>query len=492
MVGVPTFAGLLVLGAPVDPVFSRYAVLLAVIAGILELLPMIGPIISAIPAVVLGATAGIPGIVAALVLYFAVQQVENNFLVPKVQGDATNLHPAVVLFALILGGAIAGLRGAILALPVAATARDLYVYAFRRAGGLAPEQAATGDARPAADTGPQDLRPTTSGSPTRARATWGRTPRAPTTLAPAPRVPATTRPPTTEPTAELGRSRPPPAPVRLGGRPWDDDVQHDRRHHRGEDDGDEHGAEQLLAEEAEAQPERDDHDPHLAPGRHADADGKRAPAAGGACPDQAAEDLRDDPDDGEDHGGQREARIQQRTEIELGPGDGEEERREDRGQRLDLVLDLVLGLGSATIRPATKAPMIAARPMKAARIARPSISMKAGTSGVSAKRGQVNTSRRTPRARRAIAKPSATKPSAPTTRPRVATERSPSAAPETIPMRMSASTSSMTAAPMMMRLNRRSRTPRSARTRDVIPMLVAARARPTNAAVAGSSPVSNA
>ena len=64
---------------------------------------------------------------------------------------------------------------------------------------------------------------------------------------------------------------------------------------------------------------------------------------------------------------------------------------------------------SATIRPATKAPMIAARPMKAARIARPSISMKAGTSGVSAKRGQVNTSRRTPRARRAIAKPSATK-----------------------------------------------------------------------------------
>lgn len=157
IVGAFTFVGLLVLGATVDPVFSRFAVLLAVIAGILELLPVIGPIIAAIPAVVLGATAGVPGIVAALVLYLAVQQVENNVLVPKIQGDATNLHPAVVLFALILGGAIAGLLGAILALPVAATARDLYVYAFRRAGGMAPEQAATGDARSAVDTGPQGV-----------------------------------------------------------------------------------------------------------------------------------------------------------------------------------------------------------------------------------------------------------------------------------------------------------------------------------------------
>jgi len=149
VVGTATFAGLLVLGSVVDPVFSRYAVLLAVIAGVLELLPVIGPIISAIPAVLLGATAGLPGLVAALVLYFAVQQVENTILVPKIQGDATNLHPAVVIFALILGGAIAGLLGAILALPFAATMRDLYVYAFRRAGGLTPLEAATGNARPA-------------------------------------------------------------------------------------------------------------------------------------------------------------------------------------------------------------------------------------------------------------------------------------------------------------------------------------------------------
>lgn len=159
VVGVMTFFGLLLLGALVDPVFSRYAVLLAVIAGVLELLPIIGPIIAAIPAVLLGATAGVPGIVAALVLYTAVQQIENNLLVPKIQGDATNLHPAIVIFALILGGAIAGLLGAILALPIAATMRGIYVYAFRRAGGMTSAEAATGDARGAPGTGPAGLEP---------------------------------------------------------------------------------------------------------------------------------------------------------------------------------------------------------------------------------------------------------------------------------------------------------------------------------------------
>ena len=157
IVGVATFVGLLLLGALVDPVFSRYAILLAVIAGFLELLPVIGPIIAAIPAVLLGATAGLPGVIAALLLYLAIQQVENTVLVPKIQGDATKLHPAVVIFALILGGAIAGLLGAILALPIAATLRDIYVYAFRRAEGLAPADAATGHARPASDTGPLGL-----------------------------------------------------------------------------------------------------------------------------------------------------------------------------------------------------------------------------------------------------------------------------------------------------------------------------------------------
>lgn len=132
-VGVFTFIGLILLSRFVDPVFGRYAILLSVTAGILELLPIIGPIISAVPAVLLAATAGLEPVIAALVLYTLVQQVENNVLVPKIQGDAVEMHPAAVMFAIIIGGALAGLLGAILALPVTAAARDVVRYLFRRA-----------------------------------------------------------------------------------------------------------------------------------------------------------------------------------------------------------------------------------------------------------------------------------------------------------------------------------------------------------------------
>ncbi|MES2210731.1 MAG: AI-2E family transporter [Chloroflexota bacterium] len=131
-VGIATFLGLLVLGEAVDPIFTRFAVLLAVIAGVLELLPIIGPIIAAIPAILLAATTGLEATGAAFLLYFGIQQLENNLLVPKIQGDATNLHPSVVMLALIVGATIGGLLGAILALPITAAARDVYVHLFAR------------------------------------------------------------------------------------------------------------------------------------------------------------------------------------------------------------------------------------------------------------------------------------------------------------------------------------------------------------------------
>ena len=131
-VGVMTFIGLMFLSVTVDPIFGRYAVLLSIVAGILELLPVIGPIIAAVPAILLAATAGLEAVVAAFLLYLAVQQLENYLLVPKIQGDAVKLHPAVILVALIIGGSLAGLLGAILALPVTAAARDVVRYLFRR------------------------------------------------------------------------------------------------------------------------------------------------------------------------------------------------------------------------------------------------------------------------------------------------------------------------------------------------------------------------
>jgi predicted PurR-regulated permease PerM len=132
-VAVATFAGLMLLSR-LNPIFGEYAVLLSVIAGVLELLPIIGPIIAAIPAVLLAATAGLEATIGVLVLYTVIQQLENNLLVPKIQGNATQLHPAAVMFALVLGASLAGLLGAILALPVTAAFRDVVRYLFRRMG----------------------------------------------------------------------------------------------------------------------------------------------------------------------------------------------------------------------------------------------------------------------------------------------------------------------------------------------------------------------
>ena len=141
VVGLATFVGLLLLGVLIDPRFTQFAVLLAVIAGILELLPIIGPIISMIPTLLVALTTDDPVIasIAVVALYLVVQQVEGAVLVPKIQGSAVQLHPSLIIFVLIIGGAIAGLLGAILAIPITAAGRDVYSYLFRRLSDTPPD-----------------------------------------------------------------------------------------------------------------------------------------------------------------------------------------------------------------------------------------------------------------------------------------------------------------------------------------------------------------
>jgi predicted PurR-regulated permease PerM len=121
--------------------FGQFTLVLALIAGILEWFPIIGPIVSAIPAILIGATIGLPAVIAVIVLYTAIQQLENHILVPKVMGDAVELNPAVLILALIVGGSLFGIGGAVLAAPTVAAGRDLYRYGFHRFGGQAPADA---------------------------------------------------------------------------------------------------------------------------------------------------------------------------------------------------------------------------------------------------------------------------------------------------------------------------------------------------------------
>lgn len=112
IIGAVSYAGLLVLQVP-------NARALAVIAGLLEFVPFVGPSLAAIPAVLVGLTVSPVTAILVLLFYVIVQAVEGNYLVPKIMGRGLRLHPMIVLLAITAGFYLAGVVGAILALPLA-------------------------------------------------------------------------------------------------------------------------------------------------------------------------------------------------------------------------------------------------------------------------------------------------------------------------------------------------------------------------------------
>jgi len=116
------------------------AIALGVLAGLMEFVPSIGPFIAGIPAVLLAwfwdiSFRGLSGIwLAVLVagLYVVIQQIEGNILLPRILGRSLNLHPLLVLIAIVVGGSLAGILGMLLAAPVLATIRILAHYILCR------------------------------------------------------------------------------------------------------------------------------------------------------------------------------------------------------------------------------------------------------------------------------------------------------------------------------------------------------------------------
>lgn len=127
VVGIATGAGLFFVGSP-------YWLVLGIIAGFTELIPVLGPIIGSVPGLIVAAfqPEGLTLVLKVLLVYIIVQQLENNLLVPKIQGDSVKLHPAIILLVLVVGGQVAGLIGLIAAVPIAAIIRDLYIYLYER------------------------------------------------------------------------------------------------------------------------------------------------------------------------------------------------------------------------------------------------------------------------------------------------------------------------------------------------------------------------
>lgn len=108
-----TFTGLTLL--KVD-----YALPLAIIAGLLEAVPIMGPILASIPAVVITFTVSPLASLGVAVLYILIQQVENSLLVPKVMQGVIGINPILILITLLVGAELFGVAGAIISVPMAA------------------------------------------------------------------------------------------------------------------------------------------------------------------------------------------------------------------------------------------------------------------------------------------------------------------------------------------------------------------------------------
>lgn len=116
IVGVLVYIGLSILHV-------EYALPLAIIAGILEILPMIGPNLSAIPAILVALTTSPLLAVSVAALYFIIQQFENNVIVPQVMKRSIGFSPLVTILSLMIGARLAGVAGAVLAVPAVITAQ---------------------------------------------------------------------------------------------------------------------------------------------------------------------------------------------------------------------------------------------------------------------------------------------------------------------------------------------------------------------------------
>ena len=124
-VGILATIAMFIIGVPFAPV-------LGLIAGIFEVLPNIGPYLGAIPAILVALATNPVSAIWVAVAFFAIQLIENLVLVPRISGKSVKLHPALVMMVLVIGGQLAGFWGMLIAVPVTAVVRDVFLYLYLR------------------------------------------------------------------------------------------------------------------------------------------------------------------------------------------------------------------------------------------------------------------------------------------------------------------------------------------------------------------------
>jgi predicted PurR-regulated permease PerM len=135
IIGVLAWVGLSIIG--VD-----YPLVLAIIAGFGELIPVLGPIIAFVPIVGISLLDGFTTTIIAVVFWIAIQQFENHILTPGIMHSQTQMSPLLVIFAVFLGGQAGGIVGALVAIPLAGAVKIVVVRVLapwiRRWAGISP------------------------------------------------------------------------------------------------------------------------------------------------------------------------------------------------------------------------------------------------------------------------------------------------------------------------------------------------------------------
>lgn len=118
LIGTTAGIGFWIIGLP-------YFYVLALICGIGELIPMIGPIAAAVPAILVASTVGMNTAIIVTIYLFVQQQIENNIIIPRLMHKQTGISPILVMVAILIGGSLLGVLGALLAVPTAAVIQIL-------------------------------------------------------------------------------------------------------------------------------------------------------------------------------------------------------------------------------------------------------------------------------------------------------------------------------------------------------------------------------
>jgi len=125
LIGLLSYIGLVLLG--VD-----FALPLAILSGLLEIVPTVGPIISAVPAIIVGLATSPLLAGSIVILFFIVHQLENTLVVPFVMKKSVGLPPLLTIIALMIGGKLAGIAGAVLAVPVLLVIQEIFQEVFSK------------------------------------------------------------------------------------------------------------------------------------------------------------------------------------------------------------------------------------------------------------------------------------------------------------------------------------------------------------------------